>query len=754
MMYRYLAIALLSISAAFAQPVPTTQPPLRPAPKSEPPKAAAPKPDAGQADAAETPEGTSAPAARGGRGAGPSPILPKDLKYPPLRPIQVPNITSFTLPNGMKLLLLEDHELPIVNGLAMVHAGSLLDPPERVGMAVAAGALLRSGGTSVKTPDQMDNILETMAATIDSSADESSTRVSFATVKENLDTVLGVFKEVLTAPEFRQDKIEAIRAQMRTAISSRNDDSALLAQRELTGVVYGRDNPFGWLPQYGTIDRITRKDLQAYYQRYFVPSNTSLALWGDFDAAQMKETIEKRFADWTPAAQAAPQFPKWKDATAGGVYLAEKKEGNQTSFAVGEMGIRADDKDMAALQVIAGILASGANGRIPEKAKSRTGATHEIRAFWSPSYDHPGMFSITGTTGSIGTVDVLRVVKEEVQRITTAEVTDQELTTTRDSMLNALVFTYDTRAKLLSRLLLLDFYGYPKDYLPRFQKSLQALTKADILRAAKQYLSPDKLAIVVVANLSSFSDPLEKLGGEVTHLDITIPESKVEPVETTDASLAEGKALLQKAQAAMGGVQKLLAIKDYTEVASYQIDGSVPNVGGMKVTETDKWMAPTTFRQDSVLPAGRVAAFTDGRLGWIATPQGWGGLTGTQLKQVQSDLFRTWFRLLLSDLVEGRIVNAVDGSSVQISDPVGQGSKVEFDSETGLPKRITYDTPQAIGPPLYTEDLLSDFREVDGVKLPFQITINQSGKKFADVTVTEYKLNSGLKLAELSKRPM
>jgi hypothetical protein len=468
----------------------------------------------------------------------------------------------------------------------------------------------------------------------------------------------------------------------------------------------------------------------------------------------MKAAIEKLFGDWNVAAQPAPAFPKWKDSAEGGIYLAEKKEGTQTVFAAGMKSTRADDKDLPALQVMATILASGSKGRIPEKAKTRTGAPHDIRAVWLASYDHPGIFAITGTTRNIGTVDVLRAIREEVQRIAAAEVTDQELATTRDTLLSGMVFAYDSRAKLLGRQLLLDFYGYPKDYLPRYEKALQSVTKADVLRVAKQYLSPEKLAIVVVANPTSFAEPLEKLGGTVNHLDLTIPESKIEPVETTDASLAEGKALLQKAQAAMGGVKKLLAITDYTETASYQIDPSVPNIGGAKVNETDKWLAPTGFRQDSVLPAGRVAAYTDGRLGWIATPQGWGGLTGTQLKQVQSDLFRSWIRLMLSDLVEGRTVNAIDGSSVQISDPVGQGCKMEFDSETGLPRRITYDTPQAIGPPLYTEDLLADFREVDGIKLPFKITINQSGKKFADVSVTEYKLNSGLKLADLSRRPM
>src|SRR5262249_13481527 len=180
----------------------------------------------------------------------------------------------------------------------------------------------------------------------------------------------------------------------------------------------------------------------------------------------------------------------------------------------------------------------------------------------------------------------------------------------------------------------------------------------------------------------------------------------------------------------------------------------VPAIGGAKVKETDRWLALTVFGQDSVLPAGQVAAYTDGRVGWIMTPQGWGGLTGTQLRQVQGDLFRSWFRLLLSDLVEGRTVNAVNGTSVQVTDPGGQECKIEFDAETGLPRRVSYDTAQAVGPPLYTEDILEDFRDVNGIRLPFKITINQSGKKFADVTVLEFKLNSGLKQTDLARRPM
>src|SRR5205807_5488349 len=122
-----------------------------------------------------------------------------------------------------------------------------------------------------------------------------------------------------------------------------------------------------------------------------------------------------------------------------------------------------------------------------------------------------------------------------------------------------------------------------KDYLPQHQKALQAATRADVQRVARQYLSMDRLATVIVANPAMFAEPLEKLGGTVNQLDLTIPEAKLEPVVTTDASLAEGKALLQKAQAAMGGVQKLLAVKDYTQVGNYSLDPSVPSIGGAKI---------------------------------------------------------------------------------------------------------------------------------------------------------------------------
>jgi hypothetical protein len=197
----------------------------------------------------------------------------------------------------------------------------------------------------------------------------------------------------------------------------------------------------------------------------------------------------------------------------------------------------------------------------------------------------------------------------------------------------------------------------------------------------------------------------------------------------------------------------LAAVKAYVINADYQLDPSVANIGGQKVPQVDRWIFPAIFRQDVALPSGRISAYSDGKTGWITAPQGWGALAGVQRKQLESDLFRSYFRLLLSDRIEGRTVNKVDVDLVEITDTTGQLTRIEFDPKTGLPRRGTFDVPQAAGAPLFTEEAYDDFREVDGIKFPFKTVITQGGKKFADVVVTDCKINPPIRQIELSMRP-
>ena len=148
--------------------------------------------------------------------------------------------------------------------------------------------------------------------------------------------------------------------------------------------------------------------------------------------------------------------------------------------------------------------------------------------------------------------------------------------------------------------------------------------------------------------------------------------------------------MLQRAQQAVGGAEKLAQVKDLDETAVFQLD---PSAGGMRVEQVDQWIAPDHFRQDSKLPIGRISAYSDGQAGWIATPQGGGPLAGAQLKQVQGDLFRLYFRLLLSDRLPDRQVNYIGENTIEISGrrrtdgAAGGGPGDRNAAQGGLPSR-------------------------------------------------------------------
>ena len=190
-------------------------------------------------------------------------VLPsyKNLKYAPLPPLNPPKPAEVTLPNGMKVFLLEDHELPVVSGFALIRTGNLFDPSDKKGLAGITGDVLRAGGTKSKTGDQIDVDLENVAASIESGIGESSGNVSFSALKENTDQVLALFKDLLTAPEFREEKLQLAKTQVRSGISRRNDDPGGIMEREFASLLYGRNTPYGWNVEYADIDNIQRRDL-------------------------------------------------------------------------------------------------------------------------------------------------------------------------------------------------------------------------------------------------------------------------------------------------------------------------------------------------------------------------------------------------------------------------------------------------------------------------------------------------------------
>ncbi len=665
----------------------------------------------------------------------------KDLKYPPLPQIKIPEPATVTLSNGMRVFLLEDHELPLIHGLALVRTGNLFDPNEKRGLSTVMAAVLRSGGTKSKTGDQIDEQLENIAASVESSMDETNASVTFSGLKETSDAVLATFKDILTNPEFRQDKIDLELTQMRSAIARRNDDAQAIPERELLSIVYGRNNSYGWEIEYEHLARIHRDDLINFYKRYYFPKNIILGVYGDFDTAQMKDKLEKLFADWKVEQPPVPAFPAVSAKPAPGIYFAEKPDVTQTFFAIGELGGTFRDKDYAALQVAADILGQGFSSRLVSTIRTKLGYAYDISAQWAATFDHPGTFRITGSTKSASTTDAIRAIGDELNKIRQSEVTPTELSEAKDAVLNSFVFAFDSPAKTLSRVIRYEYYGYPRDFLFQYRKAIDSVTRADVKRVAETYFKPAELTIVAVGNSKEFGKPLSELG-RVHTIDLTIPEPKPEEAKSDASTIAHGKELLQRAQKAMGGAEKLASVKDSVQLAEVAMAGA-----GVKIKQNNRYVAPAYFRQDIELPFGKVATYTDGKTGWMVTPQGSMPMNDSVLKQAQGEIFRNLVRLMIADRDPSLKVNAVADDAVEISSSIAS-VRVQFDPSTGLPKSETYTEG-----PNSSVETFSDWRESSGLKLPFKIEVEQDGKKVADVAVLDYKFNTGLKAEELSQKP-
>jgi len=175
-------------------------------------------------------------------------------------------------------------------------------------------------------------------------------------------------------------------------------------------------------------------------------------------------------------------------------------------------------------------------------------------------------------------------------------------------------------------------------------------------------------------------------------------------------------------------------------------------MGGMKIRQRNLFLEPGYFRQEQELPVGKVVAYTDGKMGWMVTPQGILNMRADILKQAQGEIFRRILHLAAAAQDESLKVTSVDPKSVEISNGA-ENVRLEFEESTGLPARQMYRVAGMGGAPAEVVETYSDWRDVNGIKMPFKIAVEQNGKRFADAVVAEYKFNTGLKAEEISKKP-
>ena len=445
-----------------------------------------------------------------------------EIKTPPLRKFAMPQPKRIALSNGMVIFIQEDHELPLIRGSATIRGGGRNMPAAKAGMNSIYGQAWRTGGTTSKKGEDLDVLLEARAARLETGTGNDSSNVSLDVLKGDFDTVYPLWLDLLRNPAFPQDKIELARTQANTSISRRNDEPQGILFREAQKLGYGPNSPYARQPEYATVASITRDDLLAFHKQTVHPNNMILSFIGDFNAAQLEQRLRATFESWPRGPQVAKPDPAITAAKPG-IYFVAKDDVTQANIAMVHAGIERNNPDMPAITVMNEVLSGGFSGRLMQELRSVRGLTYSAGGGLGAPWDFPGLFRMQMSTKSGTTLESIDALRGEVRRMIESPATAEELSLAKESILNAFVFTMDTRAKALQQQVLLEMYGFPPDYFVKWPGLIEKVTTADVARVAKTYLHPDRLAVLVVGNQQDFEKPLTTLG-PVTTIDVTIPE--------------------------------------------------------------------------------------------------------------------------------------------------------------------------------------------------------------------------------------
>lgn len=688
----------------------------------------------------------------------------KDLTFPELPDFEIPQAEKVVLPNGMTVFLIEDHGLPLINMSARFGVGALYEAGDKAGLASVMGTVMRTGGTTTMTGDEINAKLESIGASVETFVGQTSGSAQMSTLTEHLDEVLAIYADVIRNPAFPEEQITLAKTQSRSGISRRNDNPQQIASRELSQLIYGEDSPYARSTEYYTISAIERADLVAFHQAFYHPNNTILGVWGDFDTDAMVEKLTAVFGDW-PRAEGfrTPDLPPMATTDDYSVNYAEKTDINQSTVFMGHLGeVQLNHPDFPAITVMNQVLSGGFTSRLFDNVRTKQGLAYAVFGNYGANYNRPGQFFAGVMTKSESTVEAAQSVLREIENMQAAPPTAEEVELAKDSYLNSFVFQFDTRSEVVGRMMTYEYYGYPTSFLQTFKEGVEAVGPADVHRVSKQYLKPDEVAVVVVGNDADFGEPLSALG-EVNEIDISIPTTAPgAEEEVSEDALRQGRTVLEEVIHALGGAEAFAALetiqmkstqKASTPMGEMEIESEMAAVLPEAAAELETAMgAPDQLMQKQKTPMGDVTVVVNGDEAVLKTPQGNQALPASARSQIEAQMWQTTMYLLRNAnhpklTVQYIGTEEIDGETLEvlrITPPVGGPMTMLIDGDK-RPVRMRYQAPNRMtGAPSSVEDVYTDYRAVNGVLFAHQTISYVDGDKGGETTVLEIIINGEL----------
>ena len=433
---------------------------------------------------------------------------PPVLGPPPT--VSLPPIVTRQLPNGLKLLIVEQHELPLADFVLLVGSGATADPAGKMGVANLTAAMLREGTTTRKSLDIADQAAFLGIGLSPTSSWESST-LSLHTPTAQLDSALALFADVALHPSFPANEFERLRKNRLTELLQIRDQGPAIANLVFPAIVYGNAHPYG-LASIGTeasVKSLTTTDLQSYYQTNFKPNNATLIIVGDVNPVRIEQKVNELLGGWQRGN--VPQLtygepPKPATTT---IYLVDKPGAAQSSFRIGGVGVPRSTKDYFALTVMNTILGGSFSSRLNQNLRETRGYTYGAGSRFDMRRA-AGPFTASAEIVAAKTDSALLEFMKELNGIRQSIPAD-ELSRAKRYLQLQLPGNFETTQQIAAALVPVALYGLPLDYYNNYVQSIEGVTQADVNRVAQQYVNPGSLAIVIVGDRKTVEQGLKSV---------------------------------------------------------------------------------------------------------------------------------------------------------------------------------------------------------------------------------------------------
>ena len=431
---------------------------------------------------------------------------PPELGPPPR--VSLPPIITRQLPNGLKLLIVEQHELPLADFVLLVGSGTTSDSAGKPGITNLTSAMLGEGTTTRKSLEIADQIAFLGIRVFSLSSWESST-LSLHTPTAQLDSSLALFADLALHPSFPANEFERIRKNRLTELLQLRDQGPAIANIAFPAIVYGKVHPYG-APAKGTeasVASLTTADLQSYYQTNFRPNNATLIIVGDVNPAQIEQKISGLFGGWQRGDVPQLNYGEPPKSATTTIYLIDKPGAAQSSFRIGEVGVPRSTKDYFALTVMNTILGGSFSSRLMQNLRETRGYTYgassefDMRRAAGPFLASAEIVAAKSDSALLEFMKELNAIRQSVPA--------SELSRAKRYLQLQQPGNFETTQDIAFQMLPVALYGLPLDYYNNYVQNIEAVTAADVARVAQQYINPGSLAIVIVGDRKNIEQGLK-----------------------------------------------------------------------------------------------------------------------------------------------------------------------------------------------------------------------------------------------------